>query len=269
MANSIQERIMSALLGALKPIIRALLRSGIGFREFSDIAKTAFVQVATDEYGIRGRPTNISRVAVMTGLTRKEVKRLREVQRNGISFISRRSSPADLLHFWYSDPEYLDETGAPKILPYQGGAISFSGLVKCCAGDVPPGAMRSELKRIGAITERESGELEAVKRYFIPGDVDERLELGLNLGLAPLASTIAFNCDPSRNGPARFQRISDSALIDRDDLLALQDSLSSKLGEFLTDIDQQLSHVEVNRDNADQSNLCRVGVGMFFYTGED
>ena len=67
-----------AFFVVLKPIARILLRYGIGFREFAEVAKSAFVDVATAEYGIRGRPTNISRVAVMTGLTRKEVRRLRD-----------------------------------------------------------------------------------------------------------------------------------------------------------------------------------------------
>jgi len=258
-----------ALLKALKPIIRALLRSGIGFREFSDVAKTAFVDVATNEYGIRGRPTNISRVAVMTGLTRKEVKRLRDSPSNGSSLVARRSSPADLLHFWYTDPEYLDENGTPKLLPYEGDHASFLSLVKYCAGDVPPGAMKTELKRIGAIIERENGDLEVVKRYFIPSDVDERLELGLNLGLEPLASTIAFNCDPERKGPARFQRMSDSAWIDRDDLLTLQDRLSKKLECFLISIDEDFSRMEADHENSEQSYLCRAGVGVFFFTEDD
>jgi len=269
MPNTIQERILVALLGALKPIVRALLSSGIGFREFTEVAKTAFVQVATKEYGIRGRPTNISRVAVMTGLTRKEVKRLREITPSGSSLVARRSPPADLLHFWHTDPEYLDDNGVPRRLPYEGDSVSFRRLVKCCAGDVPSGAMRTELKRIGAIVEQENGELTVVKRYFIPGEVDDRLELGFNLGLAPLASTIAFNCDPDRKGPARFQRISYSAWIDKDDLLTLQDSLSTKLGGFLTDIDSQLAQIEGDSENTEQSNLCRVGVGVFFFTGDD
>ena len=78
MQDTIQRQILSALLIALRPLARALLRAGIGFREFEEISKTAFVDIATKDFGIRGRPTNISRVAVMTGLTRKEVRRLRD-----------------------------------------------------------------------------------------------------------------------------------------------------------------------------------------------
>lgn len=269
MLNSIQERILVALLAALKPIVRALLRSGIGFREFSEVAKTAFVQVATKDYGIRGRPTNVSRVAVMTGLTRKEVKRLRDMDPKSIGNIPKRSAPADLLHYWHTDPEYCDQHGSPRPLAYEGAGISFVSLVKRCAGDLPSGALKTELKRVGAVVEYEDGTLRVAKRYFIPGNVDDRLELGLHLGIATIGSTIAFNCDPNRKGPARFQRISDSDLIDKDSLLKLQQKLSVQMDGFLAKIDQQFSEVESDNRITNPSNLCRVGVGIYFFTSED
>ncbi|MFQ5549243.1 MAG: DUF6502 family protein, partial [Woeseia sp.] len=70
MQDKIQRQILDALLVAIRPLARALLRVGIGYREFAEISKAAFVDIATKDYGLRGRPTNISRVAVMTGLTR-------------------------------------------------------------------------------------------------------------------------------------------------------------------------------------------------------
>ena len=62
-----------------RPIARVMLRAGISWRELSDVLKTTYVEVATEDFGIRGRPTNISRVAILTGLTRKEVRRLRDL----------------------------------------------------------------------------------------------------------------------------------------------------------------------------------------------
>ena len=64
MQNDIQRQILGAVLLVIRPIARALLRAGIGYREFAEICKTAFVDVAGKDYGLRGRPTNISRVAV-------------------------------------------------------------------------------------------------------------------------------------------------------------------------------------------------------------
>jgi len=65
MQDKIKKQILDAFFVVLRPIARILLRYGIGFREFAEIAKSAFVDVATTEHGIRGRPTNISRVAVV------------------------------------------------------------------------------------------------------------------------------------------------------------------------------------------------------------
>ena len=61
----------------LRPIVRVLLRGGVPFREFSEVAKFTYVEIATNEFGIRGRPTNVSRTAILTGLNRRDVARIR------------------------------------------------------------------------------------------------------------------------------------------------------------------------------------------------
>lgn len=76
MQEKLKQQVLDAFLLVMRPIVRILLRYGIGYREFLEVTKTAYVDVASSDFGLRGRPTNISRVAVMTGLTRKEVKRL-------------------------------------------------------------------------------------------------------------------------------------------------------------------------------------------------
>ena len=114
MQDEIQRRILGAFLVVLRPMARILLRFGIGFREFSEIAKTAFVDVASSDYGLRGRPTNISRVAVMTGLTRKEVKRLRDKIESGEETLIIKATPlSEILHRWHSEDEFLNTDSRP------------------------------------------------------------------------------------------------------------------------------------------------------------
>ena len=67
----------AALRLLFRPIARIMLRAGVNWRELADVCKAIYVEVATEDFGIRGRPTNISRVAILTGLTRREVRRLR------------------------------------------------------------------------------------------------------------------------------------------------------------------------------------------------
>jgi len=62
------------------PIVRILLRFGITWREVSELTKRVYVEVAQQDYAERRRPVNTSRLAVMTGLTRKEVRRIRDLE---------------------------------------------------------------------------------------------------------------------------------------------------------------------------------------------
>ena len=120
MQDDTQRKILDAFFFVLmRPIAKILLRCGIGFREFSEVAKAAFVDVASSDYGLRGRPTNISRVAVMTGLTRKEVRRLRDKIQNGERSVVLKTTPmCEVLHRWHAEDEYLSQSGEPKVLPF-------------------------------------------------------------------------------------------------------------------------------------------------------
>ncbi|MGH8496569.1 MAG: DUF6502 family protein, partial [Gammaproteobacteria bacterium] len=118
MNAQLHKQVLRAAQFFMTPIARFLLRTGIGYREFSEVAKLAFVDVASRDYGIRGRPTNISRVAVMTGLTRKEVKRIRvKLASDDVSSSVRVSPGQEILHFWYQDPEYLGQNAVPFPIP--------------------------------------------------------------------------------------------------------------------------------------------------------
>lgn len=265
MSNSFRETLLISLSGAIKPIARFLLRAGVGFREFSDISKSAFVQVATEEYGIRGRPTNVSRVAVMTGLTRKEVKRIRDLGfEPSEELISKRNPLSDLLHYWNTDPQYCDADGNPKPLFLDGPTICFADLVRRCAGDIPPGAMRTELKRVGAISEDQDGALIVNTREHFPNDADQRLLVGVNFGLRTMASTIDVNGNSA--APSTLpQKYIDSALIDPAKLPEVQEQLTNKIMAFAVDVDDFLSKREEDSREVNASNMASVGVGVYFY----
>lgn len=265
MSGGIQEKILDGVFGVICSIARILLRHGIGYREFSDLAKAAFVQVATDDYGIRGRPTNISRVAVMTGLTRKEVKRIRDLGHGfGDAFISRRNPLAELLHYWNTDSEYCDTDGNPRDLSFEGSDGSFCNLVRRCAGDIPPGAMRTELKRVGAVTETPDGLLRVTTREHFPQDADGRLIIGINHGLHQLASTVAYNSDPEQKD-TRTQKFVDSPLIGKALLPGLRKELDSRIMDFAVEIDDRFSELEHETPNSEKSDTVSVGVGIYFY----
>jgi hypothetical protein len=178
------------LLRTLKKLLviiaRGLLKAGIDCRQLIEMAKVAFVEVATNEYGIRDRKTNIARVAVLTGLTRKEVKRIRDGLTEEKPFGDMPEHILDrLMSSWYEDDEFSNEGGDPRTLDLVGEKGSFHSLAKKYGGDIPAGALKKELMRVGCVKVLADGRLEVVRRD--PSETEEAVSVRAELEAIQLA----------------------------------------------------------------------------------
>src|SRR4030088_1510116 len=113
-SEALRPRLLEALGRVLEPVVLLLLKSGISWKEFSDLAKEKFVTVATEAFGIRGRPTNGSRVAILTGLDRRDVAGRRSPRKGHGAVQGFMSNPTQLLHVLYHDPRPLPASGKPR-----------------------------------------------------------------------------------------------------------------------------------------------------------
>lgn len=265
MQDDILQQILKSLLVVLRPLARALLRAGIGYREFAEISKTAFVDIASKDYGLRGRPTNISRVAVMTGLTRKEVRRLRDKTAAGEETEIFRPTPMSMiLHRWYTDGEFLDGAGKPLDLKFDGEGTTFSSLVRKHGGDIPPGAMRTELRRIDALTELEDGKLRVLKRNVSNLELHERMVVGLSTQLYPAALTLAHNTE--EDADTWVQRCVTTRFVRDGDLSRVRRISADRLAEFTESIDDLYAAYETLYEKEESTPPTRaVGIGVFYF----
>jgi hypothetical protein len=264
MTDHAHSRILSACFRFLLPIARVLLANGIGYREFDDACKRAFVAIASSEFGVRGRETNTSRISAMTGIPRKEVQRLRQTSGAEFTQTAKMLSPlADLLHVWATAKSYRDETGIPRILQFAGeGDHSFERLVSTCMGDVPPGAVRAELVRLGAIDVTSDNKLVMLRRTLIPAEVDARLESALIYSLRGLAETIAYNNDPRINvTQRRFERFVESRPLTTNEISQIRPVLRTRLISISEEIDSMLSSGPIRNGDSD---TARIGVGLYY-----
>jgi hypothetical protein len=267
MQNDIQRQILNALLLVLRPLARAMLRAGIGYREFAEVSKTAFVDVAGKDYGLRGRLTNISRVAVMTGLTRKEVRRIRDKAQVGdeIGFV-KLTPMSQVMHRWYTEDEFTSDNGVPRVLEFNDDRSSFSGLVKKFGGDIPPGAMRTELKRIGAIEELESGQLKAVSRTVVGIEDHEKLVRGLAHVLYPAALTMVHNISDDIGSDSWVHLSAFTQSVRGNDLSRIRRVSRDRAASFIESVDDFLAAYESLHDSADDSCSDQaVGIGVFYF----
>ena len=242
------------------------MKAGVGYREFAEISKAAFVDVATNDYGLRGRPTNISRVAVMTGLTRKEVKRLRDKISAGTEAdTSKVIPPSNIIHQWHTDPDYLDSHGLPKELPFDGQGVTFAGLVKKYGGDIPPGAMRTELTRVNAVQELDDGLLKVVRRHVRPKEKDHVIQAAVGLGVYGLAQAINHNLD-TEDEEGWIQRVSWTTRIRDEDKVRVRRISRDRAEEFVNAIDDLFSAYEtIYPSDGDSQGQRVVGVGVYYF----
>jgi hypothetical protein len=259
-----RKRILSACYAFLVPIAKLLLRNGLSFREFEELGRAAFVHVAGKDYGVRGRSTNLSRIAVMTGIPRKEVARVR-----GLESRYTRDPAIDLsllgniLHLWATNPKFCDMHGLPLSLPLDGD-VSLRELITQCSADLPVGAIRSELLRCRAIEVDNAGCARLVRRHVVSDDFDERLALGLSVSLKALAQTVSFNGDPTRRGPGHIERFVKS------EPLATQarDSLRGEIRKRIATASEEFDDLFAEHESPRQPSHRAIGVG-FYYWEED
>jgi hypothetical protein len=144
----------AVLQDVLTELALTLLPRGMTPGRFSEMASTAFVRAAADICRLRNGRVNHSRVAAQTGLTRADVRRLLKQT----AFESARRGPSPLervIDGWRTDRTFATRRGHPKRLRLSGPRGSFTCLVKKYGGDVPHRAILDELRRIGAVSDRD------------------------------------------------------------------------------------------------------------------
>lgn len=206
MPVSMTHALTSALSQLLRPLVRILLRHGVPFRTFAEIAKQAYASVAMEDFPVARKKQTVSRVSVLTGLSRKEVQRvLRRPVRHDEEAAARYNRAARVITGWLRDPQFRDQEGQPVPLSWQAGAGSFGQLVRQYSGDVPARAMLDELLRVGAVEKMPEGRIRLLSRGYVPqlSEVDKLGILGADV--ADLIGTIDHNLQAGATAP-RFQR---------------------------------------------------------------
>lgn len=114
---------------------------------------------------MRNGKVNHSKVAALTGLPRKEIRRTLNRQPNPSEQTAAAHMPsARVVRGWLTDRRFLTRKGRPKSLVVSGETFSFERLVKEYGGDVSPRAVLEELVRSRTIRRaREGLELQVSK----------------------------------------------------------------------------------------------------------
>jgi hypothetical protein len=266
MANEPGKALSAAVQRLLRPLIRILLRNGVSYRAFADLAKWVYVDVAHKEFPLPGRKQSVSRVSVITGLSRKEVTRLREMHGPDDALAGQEyNRAARVIAGWLRDQRFTDSDGHARALSFEGATNSFSDLVKAYSGDMPARAVLDELLRVEAVERRSDGLIHLRVRAYVPkGNEPGKLQI-LGSDVAHLIATIDHNLQEGDHD-AYFQRKVAYDNLPEEAIPRLRELTGERGQKLLEELDRYLS--QHDRDiNPESQGTGRksAGVGIFYF----
>ncbi len=204
--NPVEQALNRATLQLLQPLIRILLKHRISHKVFTEFARRTYVQVARKNFALPERKESYARVAVVTGLSRKEVMRLSTVTERELTPPNSQPNRAlRVINGWLTDPEFLNKKSKPLTLPLRGELASFQSLVKRYSGDISSRAVLDELVRLGTVTALNNDRVRLIAPGFIPSEDDAEKFAVLGLCATDLLETIRHNISGESAKPY-FQR---------------------------------------------------------------
>lgn len=175
MNDSARAILLRCLTTVMLPVARFCLRRDIKLQDFVESAKFAFMEAAQEELRRLKQEANVTRLSVMTGIHRPDVRRLLKgrTQRKGPKAV-----PIRVLGQWQKDKRFKTAGGKPRSLSAEGENSEFVELVKSISRDVNPYSVLNELLRSGSVERVRGGKVRIVSRVFVPkGDMEQGFEL--------------------------------------------------------------------------------------------
>lgn len=272
MNRSVNQALSAAVLRILRPLVAILLRHGMAYGTFAELARKAYVEEGFVQAQASGKRPTVSGVSALTGLTRKETKRLRELDFIDDQSSSQRYSRAiRVISGWTNDRRFQTPAGEPAILPMDGARGSFGTLVKEYSGDIPPAAMLSVLQDSGTVVVGERGVVLQEKAYIPSATPLEKLNI-LGSDVAELVDTIGHNLGAAP-GQRHFQRKVSNVLLHPDAIPAFRELSTRKSQLLLEEYHSWLSSHEIDPEQGPAVEPCYVAVGIYYTdypgTGEE
>ena len=162
------EALIGPLRRMLRPLVRFLIQCGVTFPVLADLLRGLYLDVARADLP-GATPRTDSRISLITGIHRKEVRRHR-------SAADPEEAPAvvtlgsQILARWLGDPGFAGPDGSPRPLARlrTPGEPSFEELVEATTSDMRPRAVLDEWLSLGLVRLGEDDRVTLDATAFLP-----------------------------------------------------------------------------------------------------
>jgi hypothetical protein len=259
--------LISAIKRLIRPLVRLLIAKGFGLPSFIELVKEVYVNVAEEEFPTKGKRQTDSRISLLTGVHRKDVKRLRAMAPE--SFTVPRSvglSPLVVAR-WLNSANTTNADGQPLPLPRQSATAtepSFDALVESVSKDIRPRALLDEWVRLGVARLDAQERVVLNRSAFIPekGFDEKAYFLGRNIHdhLSAATDNVLGGKTPSMERSVHYTGLSEESakiVAEAAERLGMQSLLA--VNRLALDLSE--------KDKEKPEATRRVNFGLYFYDG--
>ena len=266
-ASEPSKALISALKRVLRPLIRFMLANGVTLPFLTQLLKQLYVEVAEEHFALEGKPQTDSRISLLTGVHRKDVRRLRNEPPDTTDTTSTISLGAQIVSNWLSERRYTDGEGHPKVLPMRSKnarTVSFEDLVASVSRqDLRPRVVLDELLRLEIVSVNDEEYIALRHEAFIPPEGSDEQFHYFAQNVRDHIAAAAHNLDA--NKPAMLERAVTYHGLTDENVVELKELSSQLATEALKAVNRrakQLKKQSAKRADNDQ----RINFGTYFYS---
>ncbi len=268
------EQFQAALARILRPVARAMIAHGVTLAAATEVLKQAFYDAAGDVSPGESKLTD-SRISLLTGLHRKDVRRLKQ-QTSPSTKRSLLNACTLVISYWCTAQLYIDSKGKPLVLQRAADVQQpgFDDLVRDSRVDLPPATVLDALLREGAISiDSQTGAVQLVQEVFIANPDSEAMisayEKNLHTHLLAATENLLSGDKDRRN----FERAAHFSHLSEASIAELVEESERRSAQLLSELNRKAMELQ-NRDRNTAAAKGKFSIGAYVLgrhskTGDD
>lgn len=262
--------LVAALRSILRPLTRLLLTQRFTYPGLASLLKELYVEAALYELERTGGKQTDSQVSIMTGVHRKDVRRLRDAvpAEDHVPMLASRGGQLALR--WVTTPGYQDEEGRPLPLPRVASDVEtpcFDALASSLSKDIRPRALLDELLELGVARLDDTGRVCLRVEGFVPEAGFEEKAFYFGRSVRDHIAAAAHNL--TGQTPPMFERCVYYTRLTPSSVRELEELWNAMAMDALRTVNRRGAALQ-KRDAGDVAAFQRVTLGGYFFaTAED
>ncbi len=264
---------LKAACRLMRPLVGLMMRSGLTFPVLSDALRALFIDVAINDILTDPKARTDSRISLLTGVHRKEIKRLRELPADAATVPEVVTLAGQIVARWVGSAPYVDAHGQPRRLrrggsPAGGRDADFDSLVASITTDVRPRAVLDDLLAHGVVYMDPDDRVQLNNAAFIPRPGGEAQVFYFSRNLhdhiaAAVANIGAVDVAPFLDRSVHYDRLTP------DQARALQDYARAAALGVLLDVNRRAMELAGPGSGEAAADWRRVNFGVYLFDDRD